>query len=178
MCCTLSIDSSAPFLPLSSFIRRPLGQNNDLASRSERRLFLCRDEILAGVFCFTMGRGPCNLPACCARCSNVISWIFLQRESSCTLRRLIKAGVSLGPRRRDGGDSSGPNHHSALIGWVSVKWPPALGMGHCNPPLCPTLARARVRRRVRIWDYALPKGLTGGVWMDSPFSRWYHSHRA
>lgn len=116
------------------------GQNNDLASRSERRLFLCGDEIFSGVFCFTMGRGPCNLPACCAWCSNVISWIFLQRESSYSLRRLIKAGVSLWPCHRDGGASSGLHHHSALIGWVLVKWPPALGMGHCNPPLCPVLS--------------------------------------
>lgn len=44
-----------------------------------------------------MGRGPCNLLACCARCSSVISWIFLQRESLCSLRRLIKAGVSRWP---------------------------------------------------------------------------------
>lgn len=105
----------------------------------EMSVFVLRLNLLWS-FLLHNGRGPCNLPACCAWCSSVISWIFLQSESSCSLHRLIKAGVSLWPCRRDGGASSGLHHHSALIGWVLVKWPPALGMGHCNPPLCPALS--------------------------------------
>ncbi len=60
----------------------------------EMSVFVLRWNLLWS-FLLHNGRGPCNVPACCAWCSSVISWIFLQSESLCSLNRLIKAGVSL-----------------------------------------------------------------------------------
>lgn len=87
---------------LSLTVCRSLSEQWPCLTVWEMSVFVRRWNLLWS-FLLHNGRGPCNLPACCAWCSSVISWIFLQSESSCSLHRLIKAGVSLWPCRRDGG---------------------------------------------------------------------------